>query len=397
MQRILFNIVCLGIANTIPLYFATLALPTIMRSSGASLVQIGLFGSLMLPWAFKFFWAPFLDKYSMGFYGRRKTWFLFAQLMMFFLLVLICYISPQKHPELLFASVVILLICSATHYLASSAYILEQLPSHQLRFGNYANVVGTACGSFIGGGLFLLIYSHFEWKIAVLSITLISFVLCLFQFKIEEHGVMNIGNLSTPSIVSFFRRKNTRLLLYVCLVYRGCEGLVMGMQQPFLVDNHIKLSTIGEVMGISGLTVSLLASGIMSLLLKNETKCLIVLGLLRSSCYLSLAILAWLNIGNLYLIFGCVVINMAVRAMEMIVLYTIFMKNCDFKQVATDISILLCAEVIIYSLGIMLSGYLVGLLGYGGLFFLGSNLSLVTTFICAYLVYRVMPTNICVN
>jgi hypothetical protein len=106
-----------------------------------------------------------------------------------------------------------------------------------------------------------------------------------------------------------------------------------------------------------------------------------------------LAALAYFAISSQVLIFGVVVTNMACRSMEMVVLYTFFMQNCELKQSATDISILLCAEIIIYSSGMMLSGYLAKLLGYSGLFAIGSMLSLMSTAICAYIIYKIIKRN----
>ena len=393
--KVYLNIACLYMANTLPMYFATLAIPTILRAQGIALSIIGLFGSLMLPWAFKFLWAPLLDKYYSPRFGKRKSWFIPTQIAIILMLCNIFLIAPDKHPQLLFTALVLLLICSATHYLASSAYIAEQLPNNQLRFGNYAQVVGTALGSFIGGGMFLIIYAKFGWQISISYIVTVSCLALLIPLFMREKAYSeDILLQQSPSLRSFILRPNTRYLLYICLVYRGCEGLVMGMQQSFLIDRHVAILTIGKVMGTSGLSLSLLASGLVSLYLANkENKWLLILGGIRSLCYLGLAVLAYFTVTQVNYLLSLVVINMACRSMEMVVLYTFFMKNCDRKQVATDISILLCAEIIVYSLGTMSSGYLAEQLGYTGLFALGTILSIIATIICAYLLHKVILLN----
>jgi RhtX/FptX family siderophore transporter len=394
--KTLTSITTLAIANTTPLYFATVALPTIMRTNGVSLTIIGLFGSLMLPWAFKFLWAPLLDQYYSTKFGKRKSWLVPLQVLMLTCLITIYNIPPTQHAELLFGIIIGLLICAATHYLATSAFILEQVDADQLRFGNYAQVVGTALGSFTGGGLFLIAYPQLGWQNSILTLVIVNLILLIIQSLVQEKSEQTKAVQDCkPSLTNFLKRKNTRNLLYLCLIYRGCEGLVMGMQQPFLVDKHIKISLIGKVLGISGLSLSLLASLFVSICLRNnrENIWLLILGIMRSICYLALAGLAYLAISSQTLIFAVVVINMACRSMEMVVLYTFFMQNCELKQSATDISILLCAEIIIYSSGMMLSGYLAKSLGYSGLFGLGSILSLISTAICAYIIYKIIKRN----
>lgn len=393
--KLFISTILLFMANTIPMYFATLSIPTILRSQGTALTIIGLFGSLMLPWAFKFLWAPIIDKYNNVNFGKRKSWYIPALAVIIIMFASLLFISPQKTPLLFFIMVAILLIGSATHYLASSAYILEQFPADKLRFGNYAQVIGTACGSFTGGGLFLIMYDKLGWHSSVLCVMGVLSILFLILLLFKEDPSKQKAKqteISNPSIISFFKRINTRHLFIFCLIYRGCEGIVMGMQQPFLVDQHIAIATIGKIMGISGLTLSLFASGCISLLLKGnkESIWLFILGVIRSICYFSLGLLAYYGITDTILLFSVVVVNMACRSMEMVVLYTFFMQNCDARQSATDISILLCAELLIYSGGMMLSGFLVKYMGYVGLFFFGSGLSIISTIICAYILYKVI-------
>lgn len=393
LERILFNIGCMATANSIPLYFATVALPSILRVEGMSLSTTGLLGALMLPWAFKFLWAPILDKYYISTIGKRKSWILLTQALMLPILLLLSVISIQHSVYLFFACVALLLMGAATHYLATSAYIIEQLSENEIRYGNYVHVIGTACGSFIGGGLFLLIYAKYSWLYSVLTLLIISLALTMIQILIKEKGIL-IRDASlkiSPSITSFFKSRNNIYLLKFCLIYRGCEGVVMGMQQPFLIDQHIKVSDIGMFMGVSSLTLNIFAAGIASILLNKQRYAiwLLALGVARSFCYFALATLAYYKVYSLYVIFICVGINMAIRSMEMIVLYTFFMKNCSLNQAATDISILLCAEIVIYSIGTMSSGYLAKILGYSGLFITGSGLSLISTFICACLMLKV--------
>lgn len=391
--KTLVSITILAIANTTPLYFATVALPTIMRSNGVSLTIIGLFGSLMLPWAFKFLWAPSLDRYYSIKFGKRKSWLIPLQTLMLICLIIIYNLPPNQHPELLFGIIIALLICAATHYLATSAFILEQVGSDQLRFGNYAQVVGTALGSFTGGGLFLIAYPQLGWQNSILTLVIVNLIFLVIQSLVRERKIIIETDLGgKPSLINFLNRKNTRNLLYLCLIYRGCEGLVMGMQQPFLVDKQIAISLIGKVLGASGLSLSLLASLLVSICLRNnrENIWLLILGIMRSICYLALAALAYFTINSQTLIFTVVVTNMACRSMEMVVLYTFFMQNCEPRQSATDMSILLCAEIIIYSAGMMLSGYLAKLLGYSGLFAIGSVLSLVSTAVCVYIIYKII-------
>ena len=67
-------IVTLYLAHALPLYFYNVAMPAILRSQGVDLRWIGMLSLLYLPWAFKFLWAPLVDRHYISGLGRRRTW-----------------------------------------------------------------------------------------------------------------------------------------------------------------------------------------------------------------------------------------------------------------------------------------------------------------------------------
>jgi uncharacterized membrane protein YadS len=73
--------------------------------------------------------------------------------------------------------------------------------------------------------------------------------------------------------------------------------------------------------------------------------------------------------------------------MEMVVLYTIFMKYSSKTQAGTDFTVLICAELFIYILGMSVSGFLAANIGYESLFTLGGLIS-IPGFIMAYYLFR---------
>ena len=73
-------VVVLYLAHALPLYFYNVALPAILRHQGVDLRWIGMLSLLYIPWAFKFFWAPLIDRFYFKKLGKRKTWLLFTQI-----------------------------------------------------------------------------------------------------------------------------------------------------------------------------------------------------------------------------------------------------------------------------------------------------------------------------
>ena len=56
-------------AQGLPYGFFTQALPVVLRQSGYTLTEISATGLLFAPWAVKFLWAPYVDRY-----GTRRRW-----------------------------------------------------------------------------------------------------------------------------------------------------------------------------------------------------------------------------------------------------------------------------------------------------------------------------------
>ena len=81
-------------AQGLPYGFFSLALPVFLRQGGVSLSKIGFTSLLVLPWALKFLWAPFLDRVYWPKLGRRRTWILAMQLAATILLALAYAHSP---------------------------------------------------------------------------------------------------------------------------------------------------------------------------------------------------------------------------------------------------------------------------------------------------------------
>ena len=57
------------------------------KDFGIDLSLIGVFGLVGLPYSLKFTWAPFLDKFSLTFLGRRRGWLLLSQILIILTMV----------------------------------------------------------------------------------------------------------------------------------------------------------------------------------------------------------------------------------------------------------------------------------------------------------------------
>ncbi len=90
----------LWVASGLPLALAGGTLQAWMAVEGVDLKTIGFFSLVGLPYAFKFFWAPLLDRYALPFLGRRRGWILGTQLALIILIIMLGFTSPKDTPWL---------------------------------------------------------------------------------------------------------------------------------------------------------------------------------------------------------------------------------------------------------------------------------------------------------
>ena len=74
----------MGFACGLPLLLTLSLLQAWMKEEGVDLTVIGLMALVGLPYTLKFLWAPFLDRFTLPFFGRRRGWLLIAQLFLIF-------------------------------------------------------------------------------------------------------------------------------------------------------------------------------------------------------------------------------------------------------------------------------------------------------------------------
>ncbi|WP_338012566.1 hypothetical protein [Rhizobium sp. LCM 4573] len=140
-------------------------LPAVMRSQGVPLDQIGLVSLIALPWALKFLWSPFIERFRLPLDGRNRSAVIVAVggAICVAGLLLTGVLSPANAFPLL-ACLTIVAFAASTVDIACDGFAVQTLSKAQHGWGNAAQVGGAYLGSAIGGGLFLYLVSAFNWQ-----------------------------------------------------------------------------------------------------------------------------------------------------------------------------------------------------------------------------------------
>ena len=389
-------VVVLYLAHALPLYFYNVALPTILRHQGVDLRWIGMLSLLYIPWAFKFLWAPWIDRIYSKKLGKRTTWLLLTQMAL--VLGIFALAFTQFDYGLVVFVVIGLWISSfaATQDIAIDGYSIEAFSPENYRFASMAQSMGVALGSMIGGAGCLWLYQYYGWKVALIALACMTLLTMLAVFFIRDNKrqacTESANPNSKPSLIQAFKRPEMLWALALILCYRVVEAPAMAMLNPMLIDQQWSLSQIGLLMSVFGAGAGLLAAISAAYLLKKipATQLLIWAAWLRTGMYILMGVaivLGWFAQWKL-LLGGFVILILAIRYIAMTSLYAYFMQTSSKAQAGTDFTILVCFELLVYFIGGALSGFMAKSLGYGNFYILLAVLSILSIFLSQWIIRK---------
>lgn len=261
----------LGFASGLPLLLVGGTMSAWLYEAGLDKTTIGIFTWVGLPYSFKFLWAPFIDRLSLGWltrrFGRRRGWMLLTQLCVIASLVWLAVVDPLLS-SLLFASVaVVIAFFSASQDVVIDAFRAEYLDEKQYGEGAAMAVFGYRVGMLMAGAGALTLADHVVWQwvyIAMAACMAIGMITVLLasepanpmkeKFKIRTSGAKAwLEDAFMMPFKDFMRRYPywIPILLFV-LFYRMPDGFIATMATPFFLDIGFSKSEIAVVTKLYG-------------------------------------------------------------------------------------------------------------------------------------------------
>ena len=276
----MFVMFCLGFASGLPYMIIISTSTAWLRDAGVELAYIGFFAWVTFMYAFKFLWAPLVDRFSIPIlkqYGHRKSWIALMQVIIFINLIILSNTNPKS--DLIFFSLIAFLIALAGSIqdIAIDAFRIE-----------YANIneQGSLAATYqFGWRLAIIVATSFAlifadtngWSLTykIMAATMIIGLVGLIVSKEEKN--FQLGKLSfTQSIrdpfVDFLSRFGffaSAVLLMIIATYRLTDIVMGPMATPFYIDMGFTLTEIGAVVKIVALLASIFGISMGALLLKK--------------------------------------------------------------------------------------------------------------------------------
>ncbi|TDB26269.1 MFS transporter [Stenotrophomonas sp. ATCM1_4] len=377
-------IVALYMAHALPLYFYNVAVPAILRSQGVDLRWIGMLSLLYLPWAFKFLWAPLVDRWHLPRIGRRRSWLWLTQLLLLAGILALAATGLDHGLGVFLAVGLWISTVAATQDIAIDGYTVEALAPAEHRLGSMAQSVGVALGSMVGGAGVLWLYETRGWNVALLTLAAMSALTLLAVQAVQEQP--RPAEQQRPSVLRALRRPSMRWALLLIVLYRLVEAPAMAMINPLLVDQQWSLTDIGLLISVTGAGIGMLAAVAAAWLLKRRSaeQLLMHVGIWRSVLYVLLAALLYGGVlaGSWWGLGALVVAMLALRYVAMTSLYALFMRVSSREQAGTDFTLLVCFELLLFFIGGAASGFLAKGLGYAPYYLLLAAVSAIGLLLC---------------
>ncbi|MBU3030403.1 MFS transporter [Paracoccus marinaquae] len=374
----------LYLAQSVPLYLVAAALPPILRARGVDLAVIGAFGVLLAPWVLKAAWAPLVDRLARLPGIGRKGVVAICLVLTLACVALLSTLDPVTDAIRFFPILMAMSLSSATQDIASDGWAVEHLPPEQQAFGNGIQAGAVAFGVLIGGSGTLLLVDLLGWQATLLSIAAIAGVAALpFLLLPEAHDRRDLpADYGRASFGHFLSLPMAGSMLAFAFFFRMPEGLVKALEQPFLVDQGFSLSQVGLITGGSAALVGLfgaaIAAGIIDRIGLRPFFVALIVG--RTLAFAAFFAAATLGIGTWPLL-ALSGVDTFLRYVEMVGLYTAFMRFSSLAQAGTDFTLLTSVNLLMYMLGGMIAGAMASAFGYGPVFALAVVLSALTGWI----------------
>lgn len=256
INRNLVNIFFLGVSSGVPFFLILATLSIWLIESGLTKTQVGLFAWTTIPYSFKFFWSPFIDRFKIpffcNFFGQRRGWLLLSQIFLIFSIIGLGTTNPGIDFKLTALFAFLVSLFSATQDIIIEAYRIEIMLSvdkngFRLSLGSTISVLGYRLGMLVSSAGTLFFASIFNsWFIAYFLMSifiLLGVITTIFSFEPKIKNVLNINFnffnfyfLFKKSFINFFKFDNFKFVIIFILFYKFSDTMLNSMSVIFLIE-----------------------------------------------------------------------------------------------------------------------------------------------------------------
>ena len=400
LTRKMLVIFLLGFSSGLPIALVGGTLQAWFKTSGASIVALGFMTLITQPYAYKFLWAPILDKYTVPkFLDRRRSWVFLMQIGIIGTIILMTLFSPDITVQVFKWNMPVLLILgiflstfSATQDIAIDAYRTEILKHDERGLGSALAIEGYRAAMIVSGGFALVMADKFGWQVTYLimaALMMVGVIAVAIAPEVESTAVSkktNLFALIVESFKDFLLRKRAWLILLLIVLYKLSDAFSHALSTAFLLDLQFSLSEVGMINKVLGVVATLIGVAVGGLFMTRVGlfKALLTFGILAAVTNLIYMVLALVG-KNFMVASAAALIENICAGMGTAAFVALIMSLCNTKYTATQFALLssLAALGRIYVGPI--SGYMVETYGWATFYFFTAVVAIPALALLVYL------------
>jgi PAT family beta-lactamase induction signal transducer AmpG len=174
-------------AQGVPWGFVSVAYLTYLTDRGLSNTEVGAaLGLAYLPWSFKVFWGPIIDRFPSARFGRRRPFIIGSELLMGLTLLFMAPLFATGDLALINKLVFLHNTFAALQDVSVDALAVDLLPDHERAKTNGIMWACKVGGSMVGGGGSMLLVKRVGWSPILIGMTVLMWAIMLFVLLIRE-------------------------------------------------------------------------------------------------------------------------------------------------------------------------------------------------------------------
>ncbi len=262
-SRKLWITLLMGFSSGFPILLTGSVLKTWLAREQLSISTIGYFGWVGMAYSLKFLWAPFLDRYKLFFFGRRRSWILLCQISISILLFHLSRLSPQENLSTIAIVAVIIAFFGATQDIAIDAYRREILEDNEMGIGSTLTQYGYRLAMWLTAGLGVSLVGagslNLSWNdlYVINAVVMLSTVGITFLAPEPKDDEKNTPSTLKEAVFEpfreFFKRDQSLAILSFVFLFKLGDALSASNLNPFYVQMGYSNAEIGMMTKTVGL------------------------------------------------------------------------------------------------------------------------------------------------
>lgn len=262
----------LGFSSGLPILLVFSTLSTWLREAGVSLTEIGLLSWLGFAYAWKFLWAPAVDRYDAPgltlLLGRRRGWMALSQIVVALGLVAVAFSDPKASLWLTVAAALVVAFASATQDVVIDGWRIDAAETSRQGMMAAAYQLGYRLALIAAGAGALYVAEFVNWHTAYLvmatlmGVGLLGTLLAPSPVEGAAREHLSLAAAVVEPLQDLLHRKGLLLIpiLLIVSLFRLPDFVAGVMANPLYIDLGFAKTDIANVSKLYGVWVGLIGA-----------------------------------------------------------------------------------------------------------------------------------------